>query len=286
VSSPAPRAPVPPAPARARPKLWPLFAAELVGTALLVAVGCSLVIVDFGAGSPVAAVLPSAGARRAITGFLFGTVGALIAVSPVGKLSGAHINPVVTLAFWLHGRMRARVAVGYVVAQLGGAILAALPLRAWGALGASVAYGATTPGPAGPWFALLGEVAATFALVRGLFLFLGTRRLRPFTPVLFPFLYALLVWLEAPLSGTSTNPARSLGPALVSGVMDGWWIYWAGPLVGVLLGVALQLAPWARSIEIEVAKVFHFHHDRYGVFARQPGPAHRPDATLKRRTGD
>lgn len=250
------------------PKAWPLWLSELVGTALLVAVGCSFVVLDFGAGSPVAAVLPSAGARRALTGFLFGTVGALIAVSPVGKVSGAHINPVVTLAFVLHRRMTARVAAGYVVAQVAGGILGALALRAWGAMGASVAFGATGPGPAGPWAATLGEAGATFALVRGLFLFLGTRRLRRFTPLLFPFLYAALVWLEAPLSGTSTNPARSLGPGLVAGAMAGWWIYWLGPLLGALAGVGMQLAPWARELEIDVAKVFHFHHDRYGVFAQ------------------
>lgn len=259
--------PTRPAP-RPRPRTWPLLVSELVGTALLVAVGCSLVVVAFGAGSPVVAALPSEGARRTITGFFFGTVGALIAVSPVGKLSGAHVNPVVTLAFWLHRRMKAGVALGYVAAQLAGAVVGALALRAWGAMGASVRYGATLP-TAGPWLATLGEAGATLALVGGLFAFLGSRRLRRFTPLLFPFLYAVLVWLEAPLSGTSTNPARSLGPGLVAGAMGGWWVYWLGPLLGTLAGVALQHAPRARRFEIGVAKVFHFHHDRYGVFARQ-----------------
>jgi len=84
-----------------RPKVWPLWGSELVGTALLVAVGCSFVVLDFGAGSPVAALVPGAGVRRALTGFLFGSAGALIAVSPVGKVSGAHLNPAVTFAFWL-----------------------------------------------------------------------------------------------------------------------------------------------------------------------------------------
>jgi aquaporin Z len=125
--------------AAVRPKAWPLWCSELVGTAFLVGVGCSFVILDFGARSPVMALLPGAGARRALTGFLFGSVGALVAISPVGKVSGAHINPAVTLAFWLTGRMKARVAVGYVAAQLAGGILGALGLRAWGAMGASAA---------------------------------------------------------------------------------------------------------------------------------------------------
>ena len=252
--------------ARTLPKAWPLWCSELVGTALLVLGGCSFVILDFGAGSPVVALLPGAGPRRALTGFLFGSVGALVAISPVGKVSGAHINPAVTLAFWFLRRMKTRVALGYVVAQLAGGILGAACLRAWGSMGASAGYATTGPGPAGTWFAVLGEVGATFCLIAGLLHFVGNPRLRAFTPLLFPFLYALLVWIEAPLSGTSTNPARSLGPGLVAGAMKGWWIYWLGPLLGTLLGVATMNAPWARSLEVRVAKVFHFEHDRFGVF--------------------
>jgi aquaporin Z len=96
---------------------WPVFVSELVGTALLVVVGLSVVILMFGEGSPIAAVLPSEGWRRLITGFLFGTTGALIALSPVGQRSGAHINPIVTLAFRLMGKLDLRTSLGYVVAQ-------------------------------------------------------------------------------------------------------------------------------------------------------------------------
>jgi aquaporin Z len=247
-------------------RAFPLWGAELVGTAILVAAGGSLVIVGFGAGSPVAALLPDAGLRRALTGFLFGSVGALIALSPLGKVSGAHINPAVTLAFWLERKLRTELAAGYVVSQLAGGILGALVLRAWGRMGESVAFAATVPGPAGAWTAALGEAAATFGLIAGLFVFVGHARLRAFTPALFPFLYALLVWFEAPLSGASTNPARSLGPGLVSGAMSGWWVYWVGPVVGTVAVVVLHRAPWARTLEIRVAKVFHFGHDPTGLF--------------------
>lgn len=257
-------------------RAWPLWCAELVGTALLVGVGCSLVILNFGASSPVATILPGLAARRALTGFLFGSVGGMIALSPVGKVSGAHINPAVTLTFWLERRMSGGVALGYVAAQLVGAVLGALPLRLWGAMGRSVAFGATVPGPAGPWMALAGEAGASFCLVGGLLLFLGHARLRDFTPALFPPLYALLVWLEAPLSGASTNPARTLGPGLVAGDLHGWWIYWLGPLAGTLAAVSLRLGlPWTRSLEIRVAKVFHFRQDRYGIFTEKSVPSQR-----------
>jgi aquaporin Z len=248
--------------------------AEALATALLVAIGCSIVIADFGTGSVVVRTLPSAAVRRALTGLLFGTTGALIAISPLGRVSGAHVNPVVTLAFWLRGRISAAVAVAYVAAQGAGAVAGGLALTVWGALGRSVAFAATAPGPGGVAPALLGEALATAALIGGLFVFLGHRRLRPFTPALFPPLYAFLVLVEAPLSGTSTNPARSLGPALVGHAMDAYWLYVVGPVAGTLAVLALwRLTPALAALELEVAKLYHFEHDPYGLFHadRRPG---------------
>jgi len=248
------------------PVLLRLSFAELAGTALLVAGGLSLVILDFGTGSPVLHWIPDAGARRAITGFLFGATGATIAISPLGKASGAHINPLVTLAFYLKRKLHLRHAVFYVVAQCIGAVVGCLPLLLFGAMGRSVDFGATVPGPAGALWAVAGEALTTFALVALLFFFLGGKRLRAFTPLLFPFLYALMVWLEAPISGTSTNLARSFGPAVVSGVWTSFWVYVVGPLVGTLLALWLHAASWLQGFEIEVAKVYHFASDRHGVF--------------------
>lgn len=96
----------------------------------------------------------------------------------------------------------------------------------------------------------------------------GLRSLRVFTPALFPVLYAIMVFLEAPVSGTSTNPARSLGPAVIAGEWRAWWVYWVGPLMGMVSGVLLYRLSWLRELEIEVAKVYHFEHDRYGIFRR------------------
>lgn len=241
--------------------------AEFFGTALLLAIGLSVVIFDFGGGSPLAAALPSEALRRLITGFLFGSTGALIAVSPLGKISGAHINPVVTLAFLVEGKIRARHAAGYLIAQLAGAVVGCLPLLLWGKMGRSVAFGATMPGSGlSPWLAAAGEAATTFALVILLLVFLGHKRIRPFTPLLLPVLYAFMVWLEAPLSGTSTNPARSLGPAVVASDWSFWWVYWLGPAIGALVAVAAHRRTWLRALEVDVAKLAHFEHDPHGVF--------------------
>ncbi len=245
-----------------------LAAAELAGTAILVGVGLALVIFDFGRGSPMLRWIPSDPMRRALTGLLFGATGASIAISPLGKASGAHINPLVTLAFYLQDKLHGRHAVAYGVAQCLGAIVGCVPLLAFGAMGRSVHFGATVPGPGGPWVAVAGEAVTTFALIAGLFFFLRLPRLRPFTPLLFPFLYAAMVWLEAPISGTSTNTARTLGPAVISGDWRGFWVYVVGPLIGTLLALWLHAARRLEHLEVEVAKVYHFASDRHGVFRR------------------
>ena len=243
---------------------WELFRSEMIGTGLLLLCGLSLVIFVFGAGSPIAEAVPNSTVRMAMTGFLFGSIGALIAISPVGDVSGAHINPAVTLGFLLMGKFKPRVAFGYVVAQLTGALLGSVLLLAWGHMGRSIDFGASLPGEGySTWAVLLGEVATTFGLIAGLCVFLAIRELRRFTPAMIPFLYAIMVPLEAEISGTSTNPARSFGPAIVSQNFHGWWIYWVGPFLGTV--VAIFACSFLAS-RIEVGKIYYFDSDRSGVF--------------------
>jgi len=226
-----------------RRKIVSIYLSECIGTALLVFVGLSIVIFNNGDGSPVKALFPSPGLRRALTGFLFGTTGCLITLSPVGRISGAHINPIVSLAFRLKKRMSTRHTIGFVIAQLIGSVIGAIPLLFWGRQGASVGYGATLPIP-GPYIvAFLGELITSFLLVAGIFFFTGHKRLRRWTPFLTPPLYCLMVYTEGPLSGTSTNPARSFGPAIISGLWTGHWIFWLAPICGALLAVLLFKMP-------------------------------------------
>ena len=248
---------------------WRLFFSELIGTALLVLGGLSVVILMFGDGSPMARLVPNELVRMTLSALLFGTIGSAIAVSWIGKESGAHINPAVTMAFWLMRKLDLRAASGYIVAQLLGACAGALPLLAWGSMGRSIAFGATIPGEGySTAVVLMGEILTTFGLVATLCVFLGFHQLRRFTPFVIPFLYAVMVPLEAPISGTSTNPARTLGPALISGRWDGWWIYWLGPMLGMLLAI---LVCTRLSKRIEVAKLYHFENDRRRLFHRMAG---------------
>ena len=246
---------------------WRLFLSELIGTGLLLLSGLSLVIFMFGAHSPIAWVILNEGTRRRITGFVFGMFGALISLSPVGKESGAHINPCVTLGFYLVGKLDARTAGVYVLGQLSGAVLGCLPLLAWGAMGRSVAFGATLPGQTYPLrTVLLGEIVTTFCLITLLCVFIGFRQLRRFTPLMIPVLFAVMSYWEAPISGTSCNPARSFAPALLSGQWHAWWIYWVGPLIGTLLAILLCNA---LALKVEVAKLYHFETDRSGLLRRK-----------------
>jgi len=244
------------------------FISEFFGTALLLMVGLSIVIFMFGSGSPMAQLIPATKIRQIITGFLFGSIGASIALSPIGKVSGAHINPAVTIVFWLFRKIEGRLAITYILAQLMGAIAGCLPLLLWGQLGKSVDFGATYPGvDYSSNSALLGEVITTFTMVFLLILFIGFRQIRRFTPFMFPFLYAIMVPLEAVISGTSTNPARSLGPAVISGQWDAFWIYLAGPLAGALLA---SLAGSMLAKRITIAKLYHFDSASEGDMLLRP----------------
>lgn len=226
-----------------------LYLAEAAGTGLLVLAGLSIVILF-------TAWLPPAPWRRALTGGCFGMVGALIAISPLGRISGAHINPAVTLAFWLEGKLAWRDVLGYVLAQMLGAVLGAAPLLLWGPIGRSIGYGSTGVGAGIPvWLALAGEVAATAALVLAIFITASHERTQAFTPWTIPPLFAWLVWWEAPLSGASTNPARSFGPALYSGEWSHFWIYLLGPLLGATLAVAMLRLNLLGEHRVPVARV-------------------------------
>ncbi|MGC4035153.1 MAG: aquaporin [Chitinophagaceae bacterium] len=223
---------------------------ELIGTALLVGVGLSVVIFINGDGSVIKDWIPAATPRRYITGFLFGTTGCLITLSPVGKISGAHINPTVSFAFFLKKRMRFQHMTWYVISQSIGAIIGSAPLIFWGTQGSSINYGATIPGSDGIVAAFVGETITSFLLVSLIFFFVGHHTLRKYTPFMIPFLFSIMVGIEGNISGTSTNAARSLGPAIIAGKWNSHWIYWTAPFAGASISALLFNTKWAKQ---------HFH---------------------------
>src|SRR6516165_3023773 len=161
------------------------YFAEFAGTALMLFLGVTAVAFMWSPGSPVPAI-PVPALRRLLTGVLFAAGATAVVYSPLGQISGGHINPAVTLAFWRIGKVPARDAVIYIVAQFVGALVGAYAAGvAWGPLTASVHYAATVPGDgysaAG---AFAAETVVTFLLVFTIFVCVSKPKIAPRTGVI------------------------------------------------------------------------------------------------------
>jgi aquaporin Z len=157
----------------------------------------------------------------------------------MGAVSGAHLNPAVSVAFALRGNFPWKRVPAYIVAQLLGAILATLVL--WALIGKQGSAGLTLPGHGiSTWTAMWWEVVLTTGLVS---VILGTasgaQQLGPLAALGVGSYIALAGLWGAPVSGASMNPARSLGPALVLNDWTSWWAYLLGPVIGAAIAVGI-----------------------------------------------
>jgi aquaporin Z len=157
----------------------------------------------------------------------------------MGTISGAHLNPAVTISFALRGNFPWRRVPGYLAAEMAGAVLAALFLRA--AFGNVGYLGATIPGPGiGAETSVLMEIVLTAGLVS---VILGTasgaRNVGANAAIAVAGYIILAGLWAAPISGASMNPARSLAPAIVGGHWTDWWAYVIGPLAGGVIAVGM-----------------------------------------------
>lgn len=208
---------------------WRRLFSELLGTFFLVTVGVGggMVAARFGA-----AAVP--GPVRAVSPGLMVTAIILF----MGAVSGAHLNPAVSVAFALRGDFPWRRVGPYVVAQFAGAVLATLLLEAL--IGKHGSAGLTLPGPgvstptALAWEALLttGLVSVVLGTAS------GAQQLGPIAALGVGSYIILAGLFGGPVSGASMNPARSLGPALALGDWTAWWAYLVGPVIGATLAVA------------------------------------------------
>jgi aquaporin Z len=190
--------------------------------------------------SPVAAAVPDGIGRRAIMGLLMGLTAIAIIYSRFGQQSGAHLNPAVTLTFWRLGKVKTWDAVFYALAQfLGGAlgVLLVLALLRSAFADPPVLYVATLPGQGGPWIALLAETVIAFGLMLTVLIATNTAKLMRFTGIFAGCLLMTYITFEAPLSGMSLNPARTVASALPGQLFEHLWIYFVGPTAGMLLAV-------------------------------------------------
>ena len=208
---------------------WRRLFSEFLGTFMLVAVGAGAGVVDavsHGEISRAAAVVSPGLMVTAIILFM-------------GAVSGAHLNPAVTIGFTMRGDFPWRRAPGYIVVQLLGATLAVLFLKAvFGTVGH---LGQTVPGPhVHDWQAMLIEMLLTLGLVSTI---LGTasraQNVGALSAVAVGGYIALAGLWSSPISGAVMNPARAFGPALVLGDFSHFWVYLAGPLAGGVLAVGV-----------------------------------------------
>lgn len=193
--------------------------------------------------SPLHAALPSPDLRRGLIGLAMGATAVLLIYSPWGVRSGAHLNPAVTLAFWRLGRIRARDAAGYVAGQFlgGAAAVAAAGLLAGGVLrDPSVRYAVTVPGGPGAAVAFVAEATIAFVLMAVVLAMVGRAPVERYTGWVAGALVALYITFEAPLSGMSMNPARSLASALAANLWTGLWIYFVAPPLGMLAAAEIH----------------------------------------------
>jgi aquaporin Z len=199
--------------------------AELIGTFALTLVAAGAVVV-----ATVTGGVPGFTAQVIAPGLLV-----TVMIYSIGEISGAHINPVVTLAFALRRDFPWRRVPGYWLAQLLGSVLAALLLA--GLFGRHGSMGATLPHH-GIVPSLVLETVLTFLLVTVILATAANAKVvGPNAALAVGATVALDGLFAGPISGASMNPARSFGPALLSGHMATFWIYVAGPLAGSLLAV-------------------------------------------------
>lgn len=202
-------------------------AAELIATFLFVFVGIGAI----GAFERVSGVT---GSQLLLIGLAHG-LGISVGVVAIARISGAHINPAVTVAALITGNIGLIKSVMYIVAQLGGAVLAMLALD-------GVAYASddlglqTVSGSIGNGNGFVLEVILTFFLVFVIFATaIDKRGNAVLAPLAIGGIMAIDYIVGFPLTGGSMNPARSFGPALIHGVWDGHWVYWAGPMAGAVV---------------------------------------------------
>jgi aquaporin Z len=219
---------------------WTLYCFEGAELAIFMLSACIFTVILFHSDYPALKLIPSAFARRLLMGIAMGITAIGIIHSPMGKRSGAHFNPAITLTYlWLR-KIAHWDALFYVLFQFAGGVfgvwLSALLLGRRLA-DPGVDYAVTVPGKYGTAAAFAAELFMS-ALLMGVVLWTSNRpKIAPYTSYCVGGLIALYILFFAPVSGFSINPARTVGSAVFAHLWTALWVYFAAPLTG-MLGVA------------------------------------------------
>ena len=230
---------------RALASHWPEYLMEAAGLGLFMISACAFTVLLEHPGSPFHQALPGPWLRRFVIGVAMGLTAIAIIYSPMGKRSGAHLNPAVTLTFLCLRKIETWDAVFYVLAQfVGGAFGVMLAAHVLGAMlvgHTAVNYAVTLPGEPGRWIAFAAEMCLAFGLMLLVLNISNRPSLNRYTGLFAGALIAVYITVEAPLSGMSMNPARTVASALPAQVWTDVWIYFLAPPLGMLLAAQTYL---------------------------------------------
>lgn len=223
---------------------WKIYAIDgaLLGCFMISA--CAFVALLEHPGSPVRHAVGSSFTRRALVGIAMSLTALCLIYSPWGRRSGPHLNPAMTLSFLRLGRISVWDAMFYILAQFFGATLGVLiSATAMGMIVShpAVNYAATVPGTSLP-AAWTGEFCVAFVTMAVVMTSNKYPRLAPLTGLFAAALVAVYITFEAPISGMSSNPARTFGSAVFAHTWHGLWIYFTAPVAGMFAGIELHRA--------------------------------------------
>jgi aquaporin Z len=217
--------------------------------------------------SPIRPAIPDPLLRRLLIGVAMGLTAMAIIYSPWGKQSGAHLNPVVTLTFFRLGKIQGWDAFFYIVAQFIGGLLGVSLVS--GLLKEAMAdpavnYVVTLPGSAGAGVAFLAELIISFGLMLMVLFVSNSPSRGQYTGLFAGILIATYITLEAPLSGMSMNPARTMASAIPAQNWTALWVYFTAPLFGMLLASEVYVR-WKGQQAVRCAKLHH-QNDKRCIF--------------------
>ncbi|MFN0132258.1 MAG: MIP/aquaporin family protein [Phycisphaerales bacterium] len=261
---------------------WPeyLIEAILLGSFMLSA--CLAVVAMEHPRSPLARAGRSPTSRRVIIAILMGLTAIALIYSPLGQRSGAHMNPGTTLTFLMLGKIKPWDTFFYIVAQFAGGLMGVAASRM--ALGRSlgherVNYAATLPGKRGMGVAWAAEFAISFAMMGMVLLSTNHDRTAPYTGIFAGLLVAVFIAVEAPLSGMSMNPARTLASALPARAFRGLWIYFTAPPLAMLSAAVLYMVT-SGAEHVYCSKLNHRGHARCIFDCRIAAMPGRPETPI------